>query len=435
MIKKTLYLAALGFAAFVNADEIQWQVRDLDTLSTFTDASVQEFNDQGQALISGHKIGETYSTQPNIIAPNQYKVCSWGFWDKSCGLVEIKDPCNGVSPYSWHRINGDGMVIGLYKDKAVDRNKKRVEYNALLLTWKHGVREGYGLPLANKDPNSSNAAFVAHCRNSKSVIVTCMYDQDKGGGYDARIFSLLNGQIQDLTPSLRKSVAVLGYDAGNMLAIAVNSQGMILGRFDCYEKNPFKKDIMGPIGRKYFLWNNNEMNLIDGTEELVEWFGNRGLADANHISLDANGRVLFYVFVKARRSWESWIWTKEEGLNLIGGGHIRGLGLLDDGTIFWSITGSANADGFMFQKKDQIFDGFKIPKEHQNLYFPLDRSRQPFPENLGDFKGIKIKTSIVYGTWPLSDGQEFNANGKRQIFCTGEFFGEPHPFVIEPILE
>lgn len=434
MTKNFILLIFFAFTSHINCNEIQWRVRDLGTLSTFKDASVQDFNDRGQVLISGHKVGETYSTRPDVIAPNQYTVCSWAFWDDSYGLIPINDPWNGISPYSWHRINGDGLVIGLYKDKAIDINKKRVEYNALLITWQQGVRHNYGLPLANKDPNSSSSAFVAHCRNSKSVIVTCSYDQDKAGGYDARVLALQDNQIRDLTPSLRKSAASLGYDAGNLLAIAVNSQGMILGRFDCYEKNPYK-NTSGPTGRKYFLWSNNEMYLIEGTEELVEWFGNRSFIDADHISLDANGKVLFYVFVKARRSWESWVWTKENGLNLIGGGHIRGLGLLDDSSIFWSVTGSENADGFVFQKKDQIFDGFAFPNEHQNLHLSLDRSRQPFSKDLGEFKGVKIKTSILYGTWPLFNGVEFNANSRRQLFFTGEFFGESHPFLIEPVFE
>lgn len=129
------------------------------------------------------------------------------------------------------------------------------------------------------------------------------------------------------------------------------------------------------------------------------------------------------------------LWTMENGLKCIGGGHNRAIGLLSDGTVAWSVTGSENSDGFVFQKEDQIFGGFVFHTNDQVPQFlrlPLNRSRQPLAEYLGKFSNMKVQTSILFGTWPLSES-EFNVNDKRQIFFTGEIFGEQHPFLIEPV--
>lgn len=401
----------------LNANE--WCIRDLGTLSLFESAEVLEFNDCGQVLIKGKKLLEKFGTQ------QLNEKIYWELWDPKSGLLHIDSCEDSNKGNSYYRVNGQGSIIGL-RNTHVNKDKRL----DLLLWNRNSGLKSFNLPVYGH-PNHETTTFIANCRNSDNVIVSCINSLPNGELFRSEVYSLLNNRIEDLAPTLTKSAAALGFDARRWVVIAVNSRGTILGRFDNYQMNPYKNE-KAFNGRKYFLLENENMVLIEGAEELLEWFGN-GFTDADHISFDADGRVLIYTFVKIRRSWESWIWTKEEGLYQIGGGHIKGLGILDDGVIFWSITGSVNADGFLFQENSQFFEGFKFPDTSQYLFLPLDTNRQPLCKHLGNFQGIKVKKSVYFDNWPLPGGSEINANALRQIIFNAEIFGEIHPFLIEPV--
>jgi hypothetical protein len=437
MIKRYLFLLFFTFTMLVNADEIRWNIQDCGTLSTFIDAYVKEFNDCGQVLIAGRKQGETYTIpQPHRIEPLG-QVCSWGVWTPEAGLMSINYPIKGPLPYSWHRINGQGLVVGLSSSQGHDSTWKNIEYYSHLITWLPGIGiKSYRLPLVNGAAISSREAYIAQCRNSDSVIVTCMYDTKKGGSYESRVFSLIDDKLQDLTPILRQQAKALGYDAGDLLIITSNSDGTMLGRFDIYQINPYKGG-KNAIGTKYFLWNNIEMVLVDNPEEFPGLVGREHGLDAYHTFLDSNNRVLFDVFVENLRYKQSWIWSRAEGLMRLypeeclqmapGRGWAHAIGLLDNGTILWTVNNYDEFNGFLFQR------------ENQQVRLPLDKYRQPLPEHIGDFYDIRSTVSILNGTWPLNDkyltkngGGEFNANSLNQVFFTGKFLGEEHPFFIEP---
>ncbi|HTJ53715.1 MAG TPA: hypothetical protein VL443_29875 [Cyclobacteriaceae bacterium] len=429
MFKIFLLIVTCLISFNLPAEDLRWNVKEFGTLPDFKDAAIVEFNEYGQALISGHKTNEKYSDGRITRGVAKYKTCSWAFWQNDFGLVPINDVFDGTVPYTWSRVNGEGVVIGLAKVNKRILDKTYEVY--ILMTWKNGKFQNYHIPIERdkKVYKLSKEGFVANCRNSKSVIFTCSYEAPDSDGYDSRILSLVSDRVQDLTPQIRNTAASLGYNAGNFLAIAVNSQNDILGRFNHYQHNPYKNQL-APVSMEYFIWDGKEMTIIPNASELLEWFID-SQDDANHISFDAEGSVLFSTFVKSRRSWESWIWTKEEGTKLIGGGHIKTLGITDNGTILWCVTGSHNSDGFIFQKKDERFDGFGFSEHFQYHLLPLDRNRQPLPVILGEFQSLKIDASLIYGTWPLQNGIIFNANGNNQFFITGKIFGERHPFVIE----
>lgn len=421
MIYKILLILAVSFTTFSNADELSWRVQDLGTLSTFTEACIKEFNDQGQALLVGRKQGD------------KKEIYSWEFWDPKLHLQHIDTGNNDPKWYHyWQRVNGQGVVIGLRHKKPLTAggNVKYLD----LITWQPNIGfKSYELSIDN---SNDTQAFIANCRNSNRIIVSCITSLPSGAIHRSEVFSLINNQIQNLTPALIQDAANLGYDARDWMICAVNSQGMMLGRFDHYAKHPYKKNEVR-IGRKYFLRDSNEMALID-CNELLEWFNREGtFADANHLFLDAKGNVLFDALIESRRSWESWIWNKETGLKFLnlaqdlpGGGIVRPIGLLDDGTIVWSVWGSTQSDGYIFEKEGKI------------TRLPLNTKRNLPEEYLSEFPTLQVKYSTIFRMWQIIDKYslngttlQFNANLKKQLFFTGEVFGEEHPFLIEPVEE
>lgn len=412
-----------------------WEVHDLGTLQEYTKACIKDFNERGQVLVIGKKGNRTDEKQ-----------CSWAYWDSEYGLLPIGDTeWNGrVSlQHWWHRINGDGVVIGLEQKR---RMQNRLgQYYMELLLWQPSVgTKKYSLPITRDTPMF---AWIANCRSSSDVVVSCMKDLTYGNSYDAKVFSLVNSSILDLTPNLKREAELLGYDAGDWLIIAVNSQGMMIGRFDYYVEHPYKVAKV-PAGTKYFVYDGKKMDLIDRPDELQGCEGRNG-NDKYNVSIDSEGRVLFSVFVNSLRYKEAWLWSKKKGLTQLdssqclcmtpGRGWCSSVGLLDDGTIMWSVNDYDEFNGFAFQQNDQI------------SLLPLEKDRQ-LPDNYQSiFRGLKIQRNIIHGTWPLihkfghtngfgfppteSYEGDFNSAGSGLVFFNAEVFGEEHPFILEMVAE
>jgi len=443
MIKNLFLLTLFMLASHLNVEGSQWRVRDLGTLSTFTEAYVKEFNEQGQALLVGRHQNQTYENpQTNsVVVRGKRKICTWAYWDPEFGLIPIDDSFNESIISYWVRINGQGKIIGLTKTRGYNVESKTVdEYYIGLNTWQAGSgKKDYKLPFKNKLRKNSNFAFIANCRGSNSVIVTCMYSTKKGESYDSEVFCLVDEEIKDLTPLLRSETKTLGYDAGDFLIISVNSQGKMLGRFDVYVNNQYKGG-KSAIGTKYFLWDSIQMTIIDNPDELPSFVGRENFTDVCHTFLDAHDQILFDVFVENLRYKQSWMWSEKNGLIKLnpeqflglapGRGWAHVIGLLDNGTLVWTVNNYDDFNGFIFQN------------ENQQTRLSLDKYRNPLPEHIGEYYDLKSKVSILNGTWPLNDKYitsnnhgEFTANAVHQFFFTGNLFGEEHPFLIEPVTE
>lgn len=425
----------------LNSTEIQWQVRDLSTLSSYTEACVKEFNDQGQVLIVGRKQNQTYENPLvySVLMKGKHKICTWSLWDPQFGLIPIDDSFDASTISYWQRINAEGKVIGLTKARGYNATTRTVdEFYYIVNTWQIGVgTKDYDIPFSNKHRKNSNLAFIANCRSSNSVVVTCMYSTKKGESYDSEVFCLQDEEMKDITPVLRSEAEILGFDAGDFLIISVNSKGNLLGRFDNYVNNPYK-DVKSVVGTKYFLWDNIRMTIIDNPDELPCFVGRENFTDVDHTFLDANDQILFDVFVETLRYKQSWIWSEKNGLVKLnpeqclglapGRGWAHAIGLLDNSTLVWTVNNYDEFNGFIFQN------------ESHQIRLPLDKYRNPLPEHLGEYQGLKSKFAILNGTWPIQDkyfssnsNGEFSANALYQMFFTGKVFGEEHPFYIEEV--
>lgn len=405
----------VGPVAKIKAEPISWNVKDLGTLTHYNDAYVQEFNDQGQALVAGQRINGK---------KGQY---TWMLSTPDIGIQSIPDPIPGYwAQNRWQRVNGLGIVAGTLEANTGNLN------NNLFLTWweLHSGAKHYRLPLTKEHPSSG---YIARCRSSDQIVISTYTDAKLGGSRDSKVFSLVNGNISELTPKLNKLAIEYGYIAGGWIIASVNSTGMMLGRFDYYEENPYRPSQSVAIGSKYFLLSGDEMSLIEFPDELLSFYSRgNSFTDLKHIFLDHEGKVMFDSFVISR-GWENWIWDIQNGLRLldqkdcigIRGSHAkaRALSLQDDGSILWMVQGCEDCNGFFIQHGTT------------QLRLPLDRNRQPLESDISNYEGLKVSYHIVYKTWTLYDAGnvgEFIGNSRNQIFFSGSIFGERHPFLIEP---
>ncbi len=415
----------IGLNTFAEAPASEWEIKDLGTLSDYSEAYISDFNDLGQTLIVAKKLN------------NKKEEYTWLLASSSSNLKIITDPTPGYwAPIWWHRVNGKGVVAGTR-----EANTGTLNNNLFLTTWDtHSGAKSYRLPLTKEHPSSG---FIAKCKMSDQIIISTFTDPKLGGSRDGKVFSLINGSIKELTPKLKQLASEHGYETGDWVIASVNSQGMMLGRFDYYETHPQRPQVTVPAGSIYFLLNNEHMSLIEFPAELLNFYGrNKHFLDLSHAFLDESGQVMFDSFVSSSRTWENWIWDPNNGLKFldqeesvgIRGGHAkaRALCLMDNGSILWMVQGCEDCNGYYIQSATEL------------LRLPLDKGRQPFQEDLDQFQNLQVIYSLLFKTWTLNTGfsnsltsantGEFIANSKGQIFFIGSFYDEKHPFLIEPKL-
>lgn len=414
------------FSNFLAASE--WKLRDMGTFGKYSEAYIVDFNDKGQALLHGE----------DGIDKSGYGVTT--YWDKDLGVVPIthrERTRDNMHFDKFFRINGDGILLGL------NFTRDKTE----LLTWEpsQGTK-------AYTIHNYRGYCFFAEARNSSTIILSHTANNNFGGDYHAQVVSLEGEELVDLTPALKAEANTLGYDAGDWLIIATNSQGSLLGRFDyyCYKESRLQKDNI-PTGTCYFVYNKSGMTLIDWPDDRLFPKERNGRIpnDRFYMKIDSEDRV-FYTYHAPDPTkttclpGQTWLWTKEKGvteptlsdsfLDLASLGD-QGLvtGLLDDGTFLWSIYNQGKFKGLAFETANEL------------LFLNLSEDRQLLAEETESDPEIKVKRGVLYyhhdypvfrrTSAPADHLSDFLSAKTGQFYFNAEIKGQTHPFIIEKISE
>jgi hypothetical protein len=362
-----------------------WQVKDVGSLTIFDWAESLELNDSGQVLF-----------RTKIIQTNK-DVWAVGQIDSSATILPTLPKhypqYQHATEVNWQRINKSGMVIGDRTYFRPTNTSSVVQCIPELITWSPtaGIKQ-YTISSVTYQ-NRNPVMKIAQCYNSEHVVFTL----------EDRIFILKAEKPIDLSPILLKEIQKFGinYYEIKWKAIAVNNYGFIYGKFEYFEKHPFKEKSIF-TGEKYFLWNGNDIILIEIPEQSI--------ADlSDHLRhLNNNNTILFKLNQNVSKSF---IWDRNTGLseaffyNNSQNNYGHAIAVLDDGTTIFSLGG-----GSIYLLQDEC--------EDCQLKFSDNSSK-----------------NIDFSQYPSLIGKNHDLvliNNSKQILIKCKYFGEEHPFLLNP---
>lgn len=386
-----IFLSCLSIFSFLVADQ-KWQVEDVGTLALFDQASAIDLNDNGQVLVRA--------------APDCLHV--WAIGSLGLGatilpkLPTFYQPSQGWNQFAndvvWQRINNSGVVIGC---RTFFKSNQKVQNNQHqtpeLITWNPllGLKQ---YPISSETLiNNAPSIEVAQCGNSSHIVFTVN---------GKNIYTLKEGKIINLSEVLLKEIQNLGFNFYEVKwkGMAVNNNGVIFGKFDCFEKHPYK-DKSTLVRETFFLWDGKWITLIEIPEDAKIYISD--LINLKHIN--NNDDVLF--------NWNgrSWLWNKINGFceltryNDQRGCKENAIAVLDDNTIVYALDGLGGNDLSL-----------------QNISEKL----------LLKYCGIIHSENINNSKYSSLEGRGFAngclVNNKKQIVFHGVFLNECHPFLLTP---
>ncbi|HEY4832115.1 MAG TPA: hypothetical protein VIH61_06095, partial [Waddliaceae bacterium] len=298
--------------------------KDVGSIALFDWAQALDLNDNGQVLLKSRKdlkelwaVG--YRGSKAIMLPE----------------LPVRPNVNISWIYAqdiiWQRVNGSDLVLGT----RCIINSRSLECTQELITWKltEGINQ-YAFSIC-KIPFEAHPK-IAQCGNSKHIVIT----------FEDKIYLFKTNHVVDLTPILLNELQKNGYNYYKVKwnGIAVNNNGTIYGKLDCFQKHPFK-DTPTFVCANYFLFDGNTMNLIDVPDDF-----NISLGESiKH--LNNNDEVLF------RSGMQSWVWNIATGfreLTYYNDEHYLGqaIAVLDDNTVIFAFPngGGGTLNDILFNK-------------------------------------------------------------------------------------
>lgn len=253
----------------------------------------------------------------------------------------------------------------------------------------------------------SSLINIGQCENSNGIVLT----------FDGKILVLRNDKIVDITNKIEDEFKNQGYDyyQCKWSGLAINDNGVIFGKVECFSKHPFK-DVPILENRKLFLWS---------ARGLLTFDINQNNFDDRHFYLNNNNRVSFNIYGDKAYVWDMKSNVVEDfsfiplnvfkqiygdnAINMQYNGNLRIkclIAVLDDETIVTSLN-----DGSILIRNGLSFYQFNPrilnSSEIENKY-----------------KGIRFDS--------VDDYYYPSVNAMKRICVRGTFINEDHPFVIIP---
>lgn len=361
--------------------ERQWQVKDIGTLKLFDEASARDLNDSGMVLLqSGHSIFST-----------------WAIGNIETGatvlpkLPIIYPNMQHATEIEWQRINKSGVALGFRYCYTPNASFDAKFVTPELITWEHskGLKQ-YSISSATHK-NYSAKMEVIQCGNSSHIVFNV----------NDSIFTLEKENLTDLSPVLLKEIQKIGFNFYEVkwTGIAVNDNKNIYGKFECFDKHPFKeKSVL--VEERYFLWDGKNITLIETPADMIIWI------DSSWKHLNNNNEVLI------NSGNRSWLWSKVGGFVEVtrydpqGNYEGRAIAVLDDRTII-----------FLLGNKLLVQSG------HES--------------SLLEYYDKMHSDNIDTSEYQYKISGKFNrdiclVNNKKQIVLWGTFLKEDHPFLLTP---
>lgn len=367
----------------------RWKVNDLGTIAKFEYVQALDLNDAGQMLL------ECYDGAKKVQALSSVEA--------GLNLLPQLPPKRGTSDTDiyWLKCNRCS-VVGI---RSLFINRMFVPE---LVTWNpiNGVRKySFNSTLVSQHMWASGAPGdlikIASCGNSDRIALTC----------DDKIFTLENDKLTDLSPRLVDALSRQGENFYHVKwkAFSVNNHGAIFGKFECFDKHPYKdKELFK--GTKLFYWN-DEVLKVQGIPENVNFGDNFCSGYLN------NQNQISFKWVSSNKI-ESWLWDTEsseiqlqECSFFSDGEKLRCyiLAVLDDGTLVWQW----GNEGLIIQQDDNF-----------SLLVFQDIPINPDVFECDGYSSLALSYPNFY--YPI-------INNQMQVHLRGTFYKESHPFLLTPI--